>query len=98
MGYIVPAFPPQIPFLRIDGWLDTPTSHSAFGDRMRARIDAHEGPIFGVFIERERERAVAAFGADGLMLASTRLRHNSFQCRRTAVVVRPATQGILLHE
>jgi hypothetical protein len=70
MGYLVPAFPPQIPFLRIDGWLDAPSSHSAFGDRMRARIDAHDGPIFGMFVEHERARAVAAFAADGLMLAS----------------------------
>ncbi len=70
MGYLVPAFPRQIPFLRIDGWLDAPSSHSPYGDRMRARIDAHEGPIFGMFVEHERERAVAAFAADGLMLAS----------------------------
>jgi hypothetical protein len=69
MGYIVPAFPPQIPFLRIDGWLDTPTAQSALGNRMRARIDAHDGPIFGVFSEHERTRAVAAFGASGLVLA-----------------------------
>jgi hypothetical protein len=69
MGYVVPAFPPSIPFLRIDGWLDSPASHSAFGERMRQRIDAHDGAIFGVFIERERERAVAAFVADGLVLA-----------------------------
>jgi hypothetical protein len=69
MGYIVPAFPPQIAFLRIDGWLDSPSSHSVLGARMRARIDAHDGAIFGVFIERERERAVAAFAADGLMIA-----------------------------
>jgi hypothetical protein len=69
MGYIVPSFPPDIAFLRIDGWLDSPTSHSAFGDRMRARIDAHRGAFFGVFIDRERERAVAAFAADGLVLA-----------------------------
>jgi len=69
MGYIVPAFPPQIPFLRIDGWLDTPTAQSALGNRMRARIDAHDGPIFGVFSEQERTRAVAAFGASGLVLA-----------------------------
>ncbi len=68
MGYIVPAFPPQIPFLRIDGWLDTPASHSAYGDRMRARIDAHDGSMFGVFIERERARAIAAFDAAGLVL------------------------------
>ncbi len=69
MGYVVPAFPPQIPFLRIDGWLDAPSSHSAYGDRMRARIDAHVGPIFGMFIAHERTRAVAAFDADGLVLA-----------------------------
>lgn len=69
MGYIVPAFPAAMPFLRIDGWLDTPSSHSAFGDRMRARIDTHAGPIFGVFIERERARALAAFAADGLVLS-----------------------------
>jgi len=68
MGYIVPAFPPQIPFLRIDGWLDTPQSGSAFGDRMRARIDAHGGPVFGVFVEWERARAIAAFKADGLLM------------------------------
>ena len=69
MGYVVPSFPPQIAFLRIDGWLDTPSSHSPFGDRMRKRIAAHDGPIYGVFIERERDRAVAAFDADGLVPA-----------------------------
>ena len=69
MGYVVPSFPPQIPFLRIDGWLDMPSSDSAFGDAMRARIDAHDGPLFGMFIDHERPRALAAFDADGLMLA-----------------------------
>ncbi len=69
MGYIVPSFPPQIAFLRIDGWLDTPSSHSVLGDRMRARIHAHKGPIFGVFVEWERKRALDAFAADGLVLA-----------------------------
>jgi hypothetical protein len=69
MGYVVPSFPPQIAFIRIDGWLDAPSAHSPFGDWMRTRIAAHDGPIYGVFIERERDRAVAAFEADGLVLA-----------------------------
>lgn len=69
MGYIVPSFPRQIAFLRIDGWLDSPTSHSRFGDRMRAQITAHDGPIYSVFGSRERQRALAAFEADGLVLA-----------------------------
>jgi hypothetical protein len=52
MGYLVPAFPPQIPFLRIDGWLDAPSSHLGLSATGCAhRIDAHDGPIFGMFIE-----------------------------------------------
>ena len=69
MGYVVPSFPPQVAFLRIDGWLDSPQSHSKFGDRMRARIDTHDGPIFGMFSDSETARALAAFDADGLVVA-----------------------------
>jgi hypothetical protein len=71
MGYVVPSFPPQVAFVRIDGWLDSPQSHSVFGDQMRARIDAHKGPIFGMFAEHERDRAIAAFDADGLVPATS---------------------------
>ncbi len=66
LGYIVPAFPPEIPFLRVDSWLDTPQSNTPFGQMMRARIEAHRGPLFGVFIPWEGERAKAAFASFGL--------------------------------
>jgi hypothetical protein len=69
MGYVVPSFPPQVAFVRIDGWLDSPQSHSNLGDRMRARIDAHDGPIYGMFSATEQARALAAFAADGLVVA-----------------------------
>ena len=69
MGYVVPSFPPQVAFVRIDGWLDSPQAHSKFGERMRARIDAHDGPIFAMFSYGETERALAAFDADGLVVA-----------------------------
>jgi hypothetical protein len=71
MGYVVPAFPPQVAFVRIDGWLDSPQSHSAFGNRMRVRIETHTGPIFGLFADNERERALAAFDDDGLVPATS---------------------------
>ena len=69
MGYVVPSFPPQVAFVRIDGWLDSPQSHSRLGERMRQRIDAHDGPIYGMFSDSEAERATAAFDADGLVVA-----------------------------
>ena len=66
MSYIIPAFPPQIPFLRVDSYLDSPQSNTPFGHAMRVRIDAHQGPFFGVFIYWEDERAKAAFASYGL--------------------------------
>ena len=67
-SYVIPSFPPQIPFLRIDSWLDSPQSHTRFGDRMRMRVAAHRGPLFGIFAGWERDRALAAFSEYGLAI------------------------------
>lgn len=67
-SYVIPAFPAQIPFLRIDSWLDSPQSHTRFGDRMRMRVAAHKGPLFGIFAGWERDRALAAFTEYGLSI------------------------------
>ena len=67
-SYVIPAFPTQIPFLRIDSWLDTPQSHTRFGDRMRTRVRAHRGPLFAIFSPNEIERAKNAFAEYGLIL------------------------------
>jgi hypothetical protein len=70
-SFVIPDFPPRIPFLRIDSWLDSPQSHTAFGDRMRARVFAHRGPLFGIFVNWERERALAAFAEYGLVVEAS---------------------------
>jgi hypothetical protein len=67
-SFVIPAFPPQIPFLRIDSWLDSPQSHTRFGDGMRMRVAGHRGPLFGIFANWERERALAAFSDYGLAI------------------------------
>ncbi|MBI1210027.1 MAG: hypothetical protein GC190_01070 [Alphaproteobacteria bacterium] len=67
-SYVIPSFPPQVPFLRIDSWLDTPQSHTRFGNRMRMRVAAHRGPLFAIFADWERARVLAAFAEYGLAI------------------------------
>jgi len=76
-SFVIPSFPPQVPFLRIDSWLDSPQSHTRFGDRMRMRVAAHRGAVFGIFTDWERERALAAFSEYGLAIEPS-------QCSRIA--------------
>ncbi len=74
LSYVVPSFPPQIPFLRVDSWLDSPQSNTPFGQAMRTRIAAHHGPLFGAFIPWEGERAKAAFASYGLAFDPSKCR------------------------
>ena len=71
MMLFIPSFPPRVPFLRIDSWLDSPQSHTRFGDRMRMRVAAHKGPLFGIFASWERDRALAAFAEYGLTIEAS---------------------------
>lgn len=49
-GYLVPYFPPQVPFLRIEGWFVGPTATSnRHIEVMRDRIAAHDGPLYALF-------------------------------------------------
>jgi hypothetical protein len=41
MGFIATTLPPQIPVLRIDGWMVQPRDGSLLTRRMKSRIDAH---------------------------------------------------------
>jgi hypothetical protein len=72
MSFIIPSFPAQIPFLRIDSWLDSPKSHTRFGDRMRVQVAGHRGPLFAIFADWERDRALAAFADYGLSIEPVR--------------------------
>ncbi|HJQ58662.1 MAG TPA: hypothetical protein VJ890_17265 [Vineibacter sp.] len=72
-AYVVPFFPPEIPFLRIQGWFTgSPTHPTRHDEVMRRRVAAHEGPLFILYREPiERVMAVDALAAYGLIVRDT---------------------------
>lgn len=70
MAFAIPAFPPQIAFLRVDGYLVGPGADTPYLRRMRERIDAAQrvgDDVFVLFTAFERERSDAALRQLGLM-------------------------------
>ncbi|MBB5207299.1 hypothetical protein [Chiayiivirga flava] len=60
MAFVIPAFPPQIAFLRIDGYLVGPGADTPYLRRMRERIAAAQrsgDDVFVLFTPSERERS-----------------------------------------
>ncbi|MCC6469577.1 MAG: hypothetical protein IT563_14740 [Alphaproteobacteria bacterium] len=69
LGYVVPFFPPEIPFLRVEGWFVGPSQPNRHIEVMRERIAAHSGPIFVLFRTKfETQRAIDALTAFGLKI------------------------------
>lgn len=70
LGYVVPFFPPEIPFLRLEGWFVGPTARpNRHIDLMRERIRLHAGPIYVLFRTRyETQRAIDALTAFDLKI------------------------------
>ena len=69
MGFVIPAFPPQIAFLRVDGFLVGPDAKTAYLTRMTDRIAAHlaaGGDLYTLFAPWETERGDRALGLIGL--------------------------------
>lgn len=70
MGFVIPAFPPAIAFLRIDGYLVGPEKDTAFLISMKERISAHlaaGGDLFTLYLPAETGRGDKALGLIGLM-------------------------------
>ncbi len=63
MGFIVPSLPPQIPVLRIDGWLMQPGDGSKLTEIARARVTAHKGAFYLIANPYEMGRARDALTA-----------------------------------
>ncbi len=65
-GFLVPGFPPETRFLRIDGGFTTPREPEVgFNTLMRETIAAHQGPIYVLTIPTDRrspETSAAAYG------------------------------------
>ena len=74
LGFIVPALPPQIPVLRIDGWMIRPDDGSKLTAMARARVKAHKGDIFLLANPYEMGRASDALTAYDLSIDWTACR------------------------
>ncbi len=67
MAYVIPSFPQEISFLRIQGWLiGASDTQSILGAEMHKRVAEHQGPLMGLYWPRERDGAIEAFGHYGL--------------------------------
>jgi hypothetical protein len=66
-AFVIPAFPPQIPFLRIDSYLVHP-DHGPIGLNriMASRIGAHRGDLYWVVADWERTDGLGALRAYAL--------------------------------
>lgn len=65
-GFLVPGFPPETRFLRIDGGFTTPRERGVgFNTLMRDTIGSHKGPIYILTIPTDRrspDTSAAAYG------------------------------------
>jgi hypothetical protein len=78
MSYVIPYFPPSVPFLRIDGWLVQGSDASTgLAREMRTRVAAHRGPLFLLSAPLESDAAMEAMQHYGL-----RVDLNSPRCAR----------------
>lgn len=67
MAYVIPSFPPQIPFIRIQGYLAGPgPEENDYIREMRRRVAAFQGDLLILFRPREEERSLQAVNAFGL--------------------------------
>ncbi len=69
-SYVIPAFPPEIPFLRPQSFLVAPHHRTRFMDVLRARVAAHTGDIYLLKPKWDTWSAPEVLPEFGLMLAS----------------------------
>jgi hypothetical protein len=68
LGFIAPSLPPEVPVLRIDGWMMQPEDGSYLTRVMRRRVAAHKGPLFLIADAYDMGRASAAVVDYGLAI------------------------------
>ncbi len=69
MAYVIPSFPPETRFLRIQGWLiGSKDEISGFGRTMHARVRAQDGPLYALYWPIERAGTLIALADYGLAL------------------------------
>lgn len=69
LGYVVPYFPKQIPFFRIQGWMvGSKDTQSVLGAEMHRRVAEHKGPILALYWGREEAMVPESYTDFGLQL------------------------------
>ncbi len=69
MAYMIPFFPPEVRFLRIQGFMTGPSPTPNLTDRlMQAVIAQHTGPLFIIYRQYEEGSALNALEAYGLQM------------------------------
>jgi len=69
MGYVIPSFPKEIPFLRIQGWMvGAKDRTSQLGAEMHKRVDEHQGPLLGLYWPVEYDSTIKDYAEFGLKL------------------------------
>ncbi|MGA7710674.1 MAG: hypothetical protein WCA81_02140 [Rhizomicrobium sp.] len=68
LGFIAPSLPPQVPVLRIDGWMMQPEDGTELTREMKKRVYHHQGPLFLISDAYDMGRASAAVLDYGLAI------------------------------
>ena len=74
MGFLAPSFPPEIPILRIDGWMIAPKDGSKLTAETMARVARFPGDLYVVFNSFEAARNKDALKAYGLAIVAPKCR------------------------
>jgi len=68
-AYLIPAFPPRVRFLRIDGYFTSPSNPPNGSDlRMQGLVAGHQGPVYVLYRRYEKATALRVLTAYGLAL------------------------------
>ncbi len=68
-AYVIPFFPKEVRFLRIESYfIDAADTESRFARFMRQVVTTHQGPVFALYREYEKEAMSQALAAYGLQL------------------------------
>ena len=69
MAYVIPSFPKEIAFFRIQGWMiGSKDKSSMLGIEMHKRVAEHQGPLLGLYWQREQAGNDVAYADYGLKL------------------------------
>jgi hypothetical protein len=83
MAYVIPSFPKEIPFLRIQGWMiGSKDKSSLLGIEMHRRVAEHQGPILGLYWQREQAGNDVSYADYGLKL-------DQAACKRVETNIEP---------